>query len=252
MKYLHLLKTGLVWLKNKDKRQTISLAKSFKNKIALEIGGPSNLFKSGYFPVYQYIKSVDGVNFSNNTIWEGEIKDHTPFHYFDDFGIGTQYIDEVKSLKKIPNNKYDLVLSCHSLEHTANPILAIHNMRDKLVDGGTLCLIVPNKKFCFDIHRPYTSFTHVLEDYKNGTEENDTTHCDEFFKNFEYKLATNPPVTMDELKLKVDDNINTRVVHHHVFSLDLIAEMLHYCGFEISMQKEIHDLNLFTLAKKIL
>ena len=251
MKYLHLLKTELVWLKNKDKRQTISLAKKFKNKKALEIGGPSSFFKSGYFPAYQYVKSVDGVNFSNNTIWEGTLNDFAPFHYFDAFGQGVQYIDEAASLKKIANQTYDLVLSCHSLEHTANPILAIKNMRDKLVNGGALCLIVPNKEYCFDINRPDTSFEHLLQDYTQNMGEEDNTHFEEFYSKFDFDMAVNPSIAPEELKRKVDDNFNTRVVHHHVFSLSLIKEMLEYCGFEIEVQKTIHGLNLFTVANKI-
>ncbi len=251
MKYFHLLKTELVRLKNKDKRQTISLAKFFRNKTALEIGGPSDFFKSGYFPVYQYLKTVDGVNFSNNTIWEGNIQDQSSYHYFDGFGIGKQYIDEVNSLKEIEDKCYHLVLSCHSLEHTANPLLAIYNMRQKLVSGGYICLVLPNKDFCFDCNRPFTKFEHILDDYKNNTDESDVTHFDDFYNNFEYKLATNPPISARGLKKKIENNIDNRIVHHHVFSLALISEMLAYAGFETIIQKTIHGLNLFTLAKKI-
>jgi hypothetical protein len=52
------------------------------DKTGIEIGGPSGIFNSGgYMPIYSHIKTLDGVNFGNETIWEGELKEGNFFQY---------------------------------------------------------------------------------------------------------------------------------------------------------------------------
>ena len=42
---------------------------------AVEIGGPSKIFMfKGYVPLYNLLSRIDNVNYSSNTIWEGDIK----------------------------------------------------------------------------------------------------------------------------------------------------------------------------------
>jgi hypothetical protein len=51
-----------------------SVEKYFKNKIGLEIGGPSNFFaENGCIPIYPIVSRLDGVNFSSTTVWTGNI-----------------------------------------------------------------------------------------------------------------------------------------------------------------------------------
>jgi hypothetical protein len=41
----------------------------------LEIGGPSEMFSNnGYIPLYKIVKCLDGINFSNDTIWTGKMR----------------------------------------------------------------------------------------------------------------------------------------------------------------------------------
>jgi len=41
---------------------------AFNEKVGLEIGGPSKLFSTSIFPIYDWAQNIDGCNFSNNTI----------------------------------------------------------------------------------------------------------------------------------------------------------------------------------------
>ena len=67
--------TIVSFLRQPDKRSLIKISKSFNGLSGLEIGGPSNIFSiRGAMPIYLFAKKVDGVNFSNKTIWEGKIK----------------------------------------------------------------------------------------------------------------------------------------------------------------------------------
>jgi len=67
-----------------------------KDKKCLEIGSPTNIFK-GFLPLYQYALSVDGVNFSQKTLWATDIDCENSYYYF----IG-------KSGKKIVCDAVDL------------------------------------------------------------------------------------------------------------------------------------------------
>lgn len=53
-----------------------------KGKSGLEIGAPSGIFSANnYLPIYPYVASLDGVNFSSKTIWEGDIKEGNYYKY---------------------------------------------------------------------------------------------------------------------------------------------------------------------------
>lgn len=71
------------YLRQPEKRRLIRIAKTFKGLKGIEIGGPSNIFSiKGAMPVYLFTAKVDGVNFSNKTIWEGKIKEGENYNYY--------------------------------------------------------------------------------------------------------------------------------------------------------------------------
>jgi len=98
-----------------------------KDKSGLEIGGPSGIFSANnYLSIYPYVRSLDEVNFSNKTIWEGQLEKGN--HYSYDHKTGFQFIAGGTNLNGIKNDTYDFVLSCNNLEHIANPIKGIIRM----------------------------------------------------------------------------------------------------------------------------
>ena len=54
---------------------------AIQNKSGIEIGGPSKIFHKE-IPVYRFIKKLDGVNFSNNTIWQGSISEGENYNFY--------------------------------------------------------------------------------------------------------------------------------------------------------------------------
>lgn len=149
----------------------------FNGKKGIEIGGPSLVFKH-YLPVYRRIKALDGVNFSNETHWEGRIVEGNTYQFFKE-KVGYQYISDGTDLSKIENKEYDFVISSHCLEHIANPLKALNEWHRILKNDGLLLLILPNKVSNFDRYRPTTTFEHILEDYNNQMTEHDLTHVEE-------------------------------------------------------------------------
>lgn len=204
--------------------------KLFRNKCGIEIGGPSSFF-SKEIDIYRIIKSLDGVNFSSFTIWEGKIIQGLNFK-FGKQRYGFQYICDAVSLDCIESSKYDFVLSCNSLEHIANPLKALSEMLRVTKPDGCLFLVLPNKESNFDHAREVTSFEHLLEDYNNNVSEDDLTHLDEILKL--HDLSMDPPAgDFENFRERSVNNFQNRCLHHHVFDLNLINQIFEYFNIDL-------------------
>jgi len=241
--------TTISYLKQSTKRRMIQLAATFKGQEGIEVGGPSAFFSfKSAFPIYLYANKIDGVNFSNNTLWEGKIKEGNLYNYYKN-KKGFQFIGEAAHLKDVNDASYDFVLSCHSLEHVANPIKALKDWSRVMKTKGRLVLVLPDKEFTFDNKRPVTTLAHLIEDYKNNTTEEDSTHFEEVIEMHDFKHDAFVQSKEDLIK-RTNLNIENRAVHHHVFNLDLVKELLVYCDFEMVHQQTYPPFHLVSVAEK--
>jgi SAM-dependent methyltransferase len=240
--------TFLSFLRRPSKRQLIKYSWQLTGKNGLEIGGPSSFFTmKGNFPVYLFANRIDGVNFNTETIWEGSIKEGGTYRFYKKEGY--QYIREATDLQGIEDNKYDFVLSCHSLEHVANPLKALSEWQRVLKPGGMLVLVLPDKRYTFDINRTYTKMDHLVKDYEFEMNEKDTTHFDEIAAS--YGPGIYPGIhSKEELVQRLADNYTTRFAHHHVFNFDLMEKMLQYFDFTVLHQQALAPFHLTVIAQK--
>ena len=237
------------YLRQPEKRRLIKIAKTFKGLKGIEIGGPSNIFSiKGAMPVYLFAEKVDGVNFSNKTIWEGKIKEGVNYNYYKNL-FGFQYIAEGSDLSLLKDNQFDFLLSSHSLEHIANPIKALNHWRRVLKERGRLVLILPDSSVTFDRKRPITKLEHLIEDYNNNVEEDDDTHFNEVIDLHDMDLDK-ALGSREILKERTIQNLSYRAVHHHVFNFELIKDLLSYTGFTVEFQQNFYPFHLITLAIK--
>jgi SAM-dependent methyltransferase len=220
----------------------------FRNRIGLEIGGPSSLFSdNGRLPAYSIAKCIDNCNFGNSTVWEGDIVQGRTFVFNSGKPPGQQYILEASSLVGIPCKTYDFVLSSHCIEHIANPIKALIEWKRVLKKNGVLLLVVPHKNNSFDRKRDVTAFDHLLYDFDHDTGEDDQTHLNDVLENHDFECDT---VDFQSLKDRSLHNIDNRCLHHHVFDCDLVDKMVQYAGFKI-MAKEIYlGIHIVVFAQK--
>ncbi len=205
-----------------------------KEKKCIEIGGPSQLFRTnGYFPIYSCIKSIDGVNFNQETVWEGKLEEGNT--YICENKIGHQFIAEATNLNSIADNSYDVVISCNNLEHIANPLKAIVEWRRILNNKGIIILILPNKNANFDHRRKDTTFDHVLNDYHDDIGEDDLTHLDEILHC--HDLKRDPQAgNFKSFKSRCLENYKNRCLHHHIFNQQLLVNILNHAKFSIVHQ----------------
>ena len=199
----------------------------FVNKKGLEIGGPSKIF-STKLPIYQISLSLDGCNFSTNTIWEGCIDPDYGYNYFEN-RVGHQYIAEASDLKQIKDEKYDFLISSHCLEHCAK---TLNEWLRIIKKGGVILLILPEKTYTFDHLRPITSFEHILEDFENKVDEDDLYHLEEIL-NFHDLSRGAAAGTLEQFKYRSSLNYENRCLHHHVFDFDLMEKIFQYLNVEI-------------------
>ena len=216
------------------------------NKKGLEIGGPSRIFKKK-LPIYYFSRSLDGVNFSTHTLWENNLQDSGPFNYFFN-RVGTQYIREATFLEGIKCLSYDFIASSHCLEHIANPLKALKEWNRVIKNNGFLILVLPRKMGNFDRKRKFTSFDHILKDYRDDTQETDLTHLDEIIEYHDFSLDKNSE-SINKFIERGKNNYKIRGLHHHVFNEKLIIKMLDWSGFNL-LHFERDKYNYFVLASK--
>lgn len=234
------------YIRRPAKRALIRFSYSMRSRKGLEIGGPSSIFSlKGYIPVYLFANAIDGVNYSNTTVWEGSIKEGNFYKWHNK--TGHQFIREATDLSVIPDNTYGFILSSHSLEHVANPLLALKEWSRVLKPNGTIVLVLPDKHHTFDINRPFTNMAHLLDDYAARTGEDDTTHFDEVIANL---VPEDDGRSREETIDIIRDNARLRCVHHHVFSQELVKEMFDWLDFSIIHQAVLPPHHICTIAQK--
>ena len=63
----------------------------------------------------------------------------------------------------IVNQCFDVVLSCHCIEHQPNLITHLNNVERLLNPGGYYFVLAPDKRYCFDHFIPESSLAQVIE-----------------------------------------------------------------------------------------
>jgi predicted SAM-dependent methyltransferase len=192
----------------------IELKNIVLNKKVLEIGGPSQLLNY----LYDSVESIEMLNH----------KESMEVHHTSNFPSKTigKYFGDATELQSFSSNnlfdRFDVVITSHTLEHISNPISAIKIWKKCLVPGGVIINIVPNKNFCWDANREYTTNQHFLEDYMNGTLESDMTHVHE---------SSCMQVTRPNYYQEVGLVNETRIIHHHIFCENSLKFIHEHVGF---------------------
>lgn len=218
--------------------------------VGLEIGGPSSTFKTGnVVPVYDHAERIDNVTFSLNTRWEGDVAEGKTFVFDPLKAPGTQFILEGGELSSIPRNTYDFVLSSHMLEHTANPLKVLASWKELLKPGGKLVVVLPHRDSSFDHLRPVTTIAHMVDDFTNDRSESDNTHFEEVLRLHDLRRDLGQSNAQEFRKWIYANEVN-RGVHHHVFDLRVVVQLLDRAGFQVTAAESMMPLHIVVFATK--
>lgn len=219
-------------------------------RIGLEIGGPSRVFAGrGMLPVYAGAARIDNVNFAPATTWEETVGEGGAFRTSAHRAPGTQFVREAVGLTGLANEAYDFILSAHCLEHVANPLAALREWRRVTRPGGHLILVLPDPRHTFDHRRPVTTLAHLREDYARDVREDDPTHIPEVLALHDVSRDAGIG-SADDLRQRAAHNATNRCLHHHVFDLALISDVLRETGWNTLATESVRPLHLLALARK--
>lgn len=211
-------------------------------KQGVEIGGPSYIFIA-ILPIYSRIKSLDGINYAKTTKWEGSISEGRTYRWFGR-KLGVQYISECTELSAIKTASYEFLISSNCLEHTANPLKALHEWLRVIKPGGFLLLVLPKKDYNFDNKRRVTEFSHLLDDFEQNMGEEDTTHLQEVLNLHDLDKDINAGGFDAFLKTCLANVVN-REMHHHVFDVALVSEIFEFFNIKLIQIDTIPSDNIF-------
>ena len=220
--YLRLIRALLRILSQKRCLDYDVIRHATRGKCGLEIGGPSLAFRSrlGTIPVYGIAARVDICDYAERTVWTsrwcaGLTQPKNP--------TGLRLVSEGSQLA-LKSEAYAFVLTSHVLEHCANPLKAVMEWQRVLQPGGLMVLRLPHRAATFDHRRPYTDFAHLEEDFQNDVGETDLTHLEEILAL--HDLARDRAAgTWAQFRERSLRNAESRGLHHHVFSPELLIDM---------------------------
>lgn len=102
-------------------------------------------------------------------------------HYADNPGVPCELIPEIDfplfdgdRVRSIPEaigtqaGPFDWVMASHVIEHVPDVIGWLDELAQVTADGGRLVLAVPDRRYCFDLHRPGTTLGQLLQAHEDG------------------------------------------------------------------------------------
>ena len=137
--------------------------------------------------------------------------------------VPSRWVGDVvcRSIPAITGRRWDFVVMNHVLEHVANPIQAIANVWEGIVDGGHLMLSVPDKRFTFDRGRSLTSFEHLRDEWAQGVTGITPDHFHELLGTVDPEALEEPYGFCAALEMARD-----RREHVHVWDSDGFRDFL--------------------------
>ena len=137
---------------------------------------------------------------------------------------------DAHSLPMLADESVDFVASSGTIEHLTNPLKALLEWKRILKTGGLMYASIPYYKKTFDHRRVLTPLQHLIDDYKNNTGLDDTTHTEEFLRNFD---ASKELVYHNWDAWYANYITNPQIyTHFHVFDKKLVRDMMAHLGFK--------------------
>jgi SAM-dependent methyltransferase len=89
---------------------------------------------------------------------------------------------DTDKLAMLDDASQDFVIASHLLEHMADPLGQLAEIHRVLVPGGTLLLLLPDRRHSFDSTRPPTTLQHLVDDHRVGMTAVSDDHIEEFLR----------------------------------------------------------------------
>lgn len=233
-------------------REMAKYLHQFENARGIEMGGPTRwaFGARGSIPIYPIIGSLDNVNPPADNVYDNahasRVDAGRTYRFDDRKSPGMQYLAEAADLSVIASGAYDVLLSSHMIEHTSNPIKVVLEWIRIVRSGGLLLIIVPDKERNFDHYRATTTLQHMIDDFEANRGEDDLTHLNESVEMNDYSLMA---FDKETFRSRAMNNLETRHIHHHTFTLHSLRQLLEYAKLDIIEMIAEPPYHLIALAR---
>lgn len=172
------------------------------------------------------------------------------------FGTDKVVLDgqiDAQTMRGVPKDSLDFVISAHVIEHLHDPIGAIRSTISTLKIGGIFILVVPELTQTWDRRRSPTTLSHLIQDSKDGGE---SSHMDAAL---EHCLYVHPELTGETLegaslqekaRMIVEHKLD---IHFHAWRKTDFIQLLDYISEDASIEmvaaiSQINE-NIFVLRR---
>lgn len=149
---------------------------------------------------------------------------------------------DVDRLKPISDESQDFVIASHVLEHVADPLGQLAEMHRVLRPGGTVLVLLPDRRATFDAGREATPLAHLVDHYEAQVTEVDDQHIIEFVRHL---ASTGQGADFDSLppdaQRKEIELQRRRSIHAHCWEEDEFLEVLLYAIEQLDHEWDFVD-----------
>jgi len=149
---------------------------------------------------------------------------------------------------------FDWIIASHVIEHTPCLITFIKNCEAVLKERGVLSLVVPDKRYCFDLYREKTSLSSVLDAFREQRKIHSPGTAAEYFLsvvtkngNIAWSEGTDGETTFSHGIGDAKQAIEA--IENHGAVLDLHSWVFTPCSFRLLIE-DLHQLGYIRLREK--
>lgn len=141
-----------------------------------------------------------------------------------------------------PDETFDFVCNSHVFEHMYNPVKALKNWIKQVKKNGYIYMIVPDKRYTFDLPRDITLIEHMISDYLHDESSISMEHYLDFYSKVHKNIEN-----VDQYYKEQQD------LHCHVFTYESLLLLLNEIKLFLPLtivDHKINGMNICVLLKK--
>jgi SAM-dependent methyltransferase len=153
--------------------------------------------------------------------------------------VPVSIVGDACDLGVLGDESVDFVVANHVIEHLPDPISGLQEMARVTKPGGLLYFAVPDQRATFDRRRPVTAIAHLVDEFRNGTEQTRRAHFNEFVELVEFDAKVGPP-DQDAISARVAELLETDYsIHYHVFRPEGFVDLIWAAQSEAGVTLEL-------------